>query len=67
MKTPRQRLNSEDFRLLALLRKGDLTRRRGGWRFGTKRIGAASIARLIACQRATVDGETVRLTQETAP
>lgn len=61
------RLHSDDFRLLALLRKGRLERRAGGWRFGTKRIGDGPVDRLIAGRRAETDGETVWITQEIRP
>lgn len=61
------KLQPIDFRVLVLLRKGAIERRPGGWRFGTKRIGAGPIARLVAAGRAEIHGQTVRLTPEVRP
>lgn len=49
-----------DFHLIRLLKAYPFERRqRGGWRFGTKRIGNDVVARLIASGRARIDGERV--------
>ncbi len=42
---------------LRLLKLSPFERRSGGWRFGTKRIADAVVARLIASGAARRDGE----------
>lgn len=46
---------------LRLLEHGSFERRPAGWRFGTKTISNAVVARLIASGRAVVDGDLLRL------
>jgi hypothetical protein len=50
-----------DPRFLRLLRFGPFERRqRGGWRFGTKVISNAVVARLVLSGRARLEGDFVR-------
>lgn len=55
------RLKTADFYYLALLRQGSFERRRSAWRFGTCRLSAHIIDRLVAAGRARIDGDCVRL------
>lgn len=56
------RLKNSDYRFLKLLEYSPFERRaRGGWRFGTRRIGDSVVARLTASGRAASDGLTVWL------
>lgn len=53
-------LDAADPYFLRLLKFAPFERRTGGWRFGTRRIGAATVARLIASGRAVqIDGRIV--------
>ncbi len=44
---------------LRLLEIAPFERRRGGWRFGTKRICESTVARLIASGRAVMEGNRI--------
>lgn len=59
------RIKNDDYRPLRLLRLHPFERRRGGWRFGTKRISDAVVTRLVAAGRAEIVGERVRLREAT--
>lgn len=54
-------LKPEDAKLFRLLELSPFERRPGGWRFGTKAISDAVIARLIASRLAVEDGNLLRL------
>lgn len=49
---------------LRLLRLAPFVRRPGGWRFGTRVVADAVIARLVAAGLAVSDGSLVRPAQE---
>lgn len=55
------RFDAMESRTLRLLKFGAIERRRGGWRFGTRRIADQVIARLLAQGRARTDGNRVWL------
>lgn len=52
---------ADDRFALRLLRQGAIERRRGGWRFGTARIGAVVIARLLDSGAVVQRGERIVL------
>lgn len=54
-------LKSDDRLFLRLLALAPFDRRPGGWRFGTRRVDDAVVARLIGSGRATSDGAQVFL------
>ncbi len=48
-----------DRRVLRLLAMAPFQRRRGGWRFGTNRIGDDVVDRLLASGRVMQDGDRI--------
>ena len=55
-------MRSDDHKYLRLLKLAPFKRHpRGGWRFGTRRIGHVVVLRLVATGRAEIDGQRVRL------
>ena len=58
---PGPQLQQKHYLVLRLLKSQPLERRaRGGWRFGTKRIGDATVNRLIASGHAEIRGGMVQ-------
>jgi hypothetical protein len=60
-------MRSDDYKYLRLLKLAPFKRHhRGGWRFGTRRIGRVVVLRLVAAGRAEIDGQRVRLVRKPA-
>jgi hypothetical protein len=57
-----RRMRSDEYYLVRLLRISPFERRRGGWRFGTRRIGESAVDRLLASGRVRRDGDRICLT-----
>ena len=58
-------LKQDDYRILRLLKFAPLERRRrGGWRFGTRRIEDHVVDRLVEAGRARRDGDLVHLERQ---
>ena len=58
-------MRSDDYKYMRLLKHAPFKRHpRGGWRFGTRRIGHVVVLHLVATGRAEIDGQRVRLARK---